>query len=84
MKTPYYIKPETVCIGDTIRVTYKGLPGGIEESATGIAVSRQIDRQRTALLTQSGDEILSYVAGSKPPYTVTLLNRNEPTAVRLF
>lgn len=76
---PRYIKAETICIGDTIKVTYpaKGIRD-IEKTLTGTVATR--DRQppyTTVYYTGNNQVLLQHVIGYTPNYRITLLNRQD-------
>ena len=68
-----YIKPETICIGDLIKVTRKHKD--VEISEVGRVADRQHAGRFTSYLTAEGHEIVEAIAGV--PYTrkITLLDR---------
>ena len=83
MKLPSYIRPETVHVGDTIRVTWK--VDDTERTIVGTVAYREYQGASRVLSTASEHELLRYIPGNEPRnrVTVTLLHpskdRSEPT-----
>lgn len=78
---PRYIKPETVMIGDTLRVTRK--EGDVTYSKTGTVASRAYEGAFRAYYSAEGHELLRWRPDQTTP-TVTLIHRVEQsTAVPL-
>lgn len=73
---PRFIKPETVDIGDTIRVVAPDVGDGVERSWIGKVATREDNGSVRAYFTAERGRILTWEPG-KPYPRVTLLNR-EP------
>lgn len=78
---PRYIKAETVCIGDTIKVTYPATEqNDIARSYIGTVASRnRLPPFVTEYNTAKDQVLFSHVIGEKPTYRITLLDRTELT-----
>lgn len=70
---PRYIKPETICIGDLIRVTRKHKD--VEISVVGKVASRQHFPRSTEYQTANGYVLLEQFYSTPEKVTVTLLHR---------
>lgn len=71
---PHYIKPETICIGDVIRVTRKYKD--VEISEVGKVASRQHFSHSTEYQTAEGHVLLEQFYSTPQKVTVTLLQRD--------
>lgn len=68
-----HIKPETICIGDTIRVTWKHKD--VTKSNVGVVAKREVWTHSTTYLTAEGAELLTHFRYTPNNETITLLNR---------
>lgn len=74
---PRYIKAETICIGDTLKITYpaNGIRD-IEKTYVGTVNSRdRIPPLTTLYYTANNQLLLQHIIGVTPDYRITLLNR---------
>lgn len=74
-----YIKPETICIGDVIRVTTKHKD--IETSVVGRVARREVYNYSTDYITNEGVTILEHFRYTGSSATVTLLERANNVTV---
>lgn len=81
-KAARHIKPETIVIGDTIRVTRKHKD--VTVSTVGTVADRQHYTHSTEYLTADGVTILEYFRVTDKTVTVTLLNRPSEILPSLF
>jgi hypothetical protein len=70
---PRYIKPETICIGDTIRVTRKHKDAEI--SVVGKVAFRRVFNHSTEYQTEQEQVLLEHFRYTPQKLTVTLLDR---------
>lgn len=68
-----YIKPETICIGDLIKVTRKFKDAEISE--VGRVAYRDHEGRYTDYLTSEGYLLVQLIAGVTYPRKITLLDR---------
>lgn len=68
---PRHIKPETIHIGDVIRVRTE--TGDLERSVVGKVASRDHEGAATVYRTQGGEEILRYIRENSRSFVVTLI-----------
>lgn len=83
---PRYIRPETIDIGDTIRVTFPKHQG-MTNSITGTVAKREEHGMRRHMLTEEGGRLLVWEPGKHENFRVTLLDRNpkrEPEQLEIF
>ena len=79
---PRYIKPESIHIGDTVRIVWE--VDDTERTATGKVAKREHYGATTGYYTASGVELFMYNPGQVPFIVgatikhVTLLDRSEP------
>lgn len=76
---PRFIRPETVEIGDTVRVTYP-VNGGIEVSKVGTVASREDHGNLRIYLTAEGGHLFDWQPHTTRHVRVTLLARNPPAS----
>jgi len=84
---PRYIKAETICLGDTIKVTFPPDDDmDMERTYVGTVASRdRIPPFRTVYHTAKNAVLLHHVIGETPKYRITLLDRAElPATPQLF
>lgn len=84
---PRYIRPEVICIGDTIKVTYPATDTvDVERSTVGTVHSRdRVPPFQTMYYTANNVLLLHHVLNVKPDYRITLLDRVElDTVAALF
>lgn len=74
-RLPRFIKPETIVLGDMIRVSSKC--DGIEFARTGIADTREHEGASTVYRTPEGGELLRWIPENARAFTVTLLQPSE-------
>lgn len=77
-----YIKPETICIGDVIRVTEKKRDTTV--SVVGTVAKRERGRNYTEYVTAEGVTLLETYTHDDRKYTVTLLDRPAERTPHLF
>jgi len=70
-----HIKPETICIGDVIRVTHKHKD--VEKSVVGKVAKRDHYPRSTEYTTAEGVVLLEHFYATPQKVTVTLIQRNE-------
>jgi len=69
---PRYILPETIHVGDVIRITTKR--DDIERTTVGKVASREHEGAATVLRTEAGHEIIRYIHENARSFKVTLLD----------
>lgn len=80
---PRFIRPETIDVGDTIRVTFKK-NDGIEMSLVGTVARREDHGAMRQMITAEGGIILAWSPGEARNVRVTLLDRAPHVAPALF
>lgn len=74
--SPRFVKPQTVRIGDIIRVAWK--TGNVERSITGKVGAREYEYSTRVLLSDDGQELMRYGgAVEETNVRVTMLERGE-------
>jgi hypothetical protein len=81
-QTVRYIKPETICIGDVIRVTRKFKD--TEQSVVGRVADRQQHTYSTEYSTAEGVVLYEHFRFNQQKVTVTLLERPLSNLTPLF
>lgn len=74
LPTPRYIKPETACIGDLLKVEYPE-QNGLTRSHVGRVGSRQYDGQRRMLVTAEDAVLVTWEPSVHDGSKITLLER---------
>lgn len=80
-----YIKPETIVLGDLIRVASK--VDGVEVARLGRVEDRAHEGSATVYRTAEGGEVLRYIRENTRDMTVTLIEpspRRQPVQAPLF
>lgn len=70
---PRHIKPETICIGDTIRVTHTHKD--VTKTVVGTVAERHVYNHSTDYVTAAGVTLLNHFRYTPNSHTVTLLDR---------
>lgn len=69
---PYFIKPETIHVGDTIRATWSR--NDVVASATGRVHHVEADGPTRMFYTVGGELIFTYIPGGKSKVRITLID----------
>lgn len=69
---PIYIRPETVSIGDTIKVAVQVRDMAV--ARVGVVAHREIVGQSVKFTTRTGCVLLEYTPGTRDPYKITRLD----------
>lgn len=80
--TARYIKPETICVGDVIRVTEKRQD--VEVSTVGTVARRNYGTNFTEYVTEQGVTLLEVYTFDDRKIRVTLLDRQSDRTPHLY